>query len=187
MSQSEYVYVSFKANWADEFDVVGYSVMSKDEWDKELAYAQEYFKEIEFFSFTFGSNQDIDFDSYSGWANCFKATPIDSITAKELIAINHGWNDSCFYGKFPTVSEYGRDLDDYREQKAKEQVENNKTEEQKNQELLNEMKNLPLVTDSRQRYLEMYRLKYYQDLLVRTPIQEAIMNEYYRILGIPRT
>lgn len=187
MSQPEYVYVSFKSNWADEFDVIGYSVMSKDEWDKELAYAQEYFKEIPTFSISAGSNQGIVFEGYDQWASCFKETSIDNITAKELIAINHGWNDSCSYGKFPTISEYGVDLDSYREEKAREEAENNKTDEQKNQEILDEMKSLPLITDSRQRYLDMYRLKYYQDLLVRTPTEEAIMNEYYRILGIPRT
>jgi hypothetical protein len=192
---SKYLYIKFRANWADEMNVFGFAVMLKSEWHKENDYAREYFNEIPSFEISVGSNQEIEFKGYDEWVSCFEAKEISDITASELISINNGSSNSCSFGKFPTVSEYGQDLDYFRENKAKEEaakkIQDAKTpeqiEEEECQEYLEDLKKKPVADEGYGRYSIRTRMSYIQAVIKRTPCQEDVLKEYYRILDIPTT
>jgi hypothetical protein len=84
------VLVKFEANYADEFDIYGFDIMEKSEWEDHLTWVNniteetdgEYQWPIEEF---FGTNEAILFYDYNEYVSCF--TVVD-ITEEEVETID---------------------------------------------------------------------------------------------------
>lgn len=91
------VLIQFVADWADEFNVYGFAIMDKNEWDEHVSA----FKEKSVVNgFWFGTNEgweseEIDSDKES-WLRNYKAKEIND---NELSVIKTFFGDS--YGNFP--------------------------------------------------------------------------------------
>ena len=67
------VLIIFKDNWADEMDIEGFSIISKDEWEyKKLELKHTQFpREV-----GFGTNEDNDYDNAKHFLSMFQAQEI---------------------------------------------------------------------------------------------------------------
>ena len=92
MSRKKMVLVKFDDNYADEFDVEGFRVMSAQEWN-------DYVKKIEACknwpqSKYFGTNEGCEWDCFEDYLSCFKIKPLtpgQARTIKESIGESFGF------------------------------------------------------------------------------------------------
>ena len=97
----KYVLVSFSDNWADEFDISGFRIMPKKEWDDYVTNV----KAIKFWpqGMYFGTNEGIEYDNSKDYLNSFDAK---SITAAEKATIEKFLGKSIYgYGHFLEFTE----------------------------------------------------------------------------------
>ena len=86
------VLVKIDSNWADEFDVSGWKLFSKEEWEKSLLDAKAFFEknrgrrnELEL---SFGTNEALTFDSFEEYTAAYTA---EELTPKELSVLLKYW------------------------------------------------------------------------------------------------
>lgn len=78
--KSNYVLIQYYSNWADEFDVEGYIAVTKEKYDKFIAKLES----IENFTFGFGTNEDISYESNSSLKSDFTFTPMSDVEYEAL-------------------------------------------------------------------------------------------------------
>lgn len=80
--------VKFNCDYADEFDVEGFSVYTEEEWSEVVQGVKEGFenqttsKEREVY---FGTNEACTFENFDQWLNCFR---VYTITDDEAAFVN---------------------------------------------------------------------------------------------------
>jgi hypothetical protein len=93
------ILVKFDDNWADEMDVGGFKIFNNlKAWNKALSefkIEQEIEEVDQYFEVCFGTNEYIEYDSFSSFLKKFQITEISKDTA-EIIG-----------GLFPEVKSYG--------------------------------------------------------------------------------
>jgi hypothetical protein len=76
------VFVKVDANWADEFDIDGFIVAKKDEWDKSVEKLKKDFpSEQEIY---FGTNEYIEFADIEDFESSLEVTEITDVEAEVL-------------------------------------------------------------------------------------------------------
>ena len=70
----KWVLVAFNGNWADEFDLYGFKIMTKERWSEMYFCAQHCLQYPK--SLGFGTNQEIEFEHWPSW--------IQSLTVREI-------------------------------------------------------------------------------------------------------
>ena len=98
------ILVKFDDNWADEMDVSGFKIFDNlDAWNKALEEKKKR-RELEdddqYFEVCFGTNEYIEYDSFSSFLNRFQITEISKDTA-EIIGMLFPEAKSYGYGHFP--------------------------------------------------------------------------------------
>ena len=79
--------IKYKSNWADEMDVQGWSVMSPMRhaaWEDSWA---DHFKDEGNYSFSVGTNEDIEYDSIEEFLKEFKVVDITESEADTLVKL----------------------------------------------------------------------------------------------------
>ncbi len=74
--------IKFKANYADEFDVYGFEVMTLKEWSGFKEAVKQVFESRDEVEIYFGTNEAIEFTSYDNVMSSFKVTEIDNYEAR---------------------------------------------------------------------------------------------------------
>ena len=94
--ENNYVLLRFRANWVDEINVFGLTVLSVDEWEEEKKEAKLMFEENGGYTFYVGSNQDIHYNSWEEMGiSETKITEEEYQLLKKLNLLN--------FGKFPEL------------------------------------------------------------------------------------
>jgi hypothetical protein len=99
MSENKMLLVKFSANWADEFDVDGFAIMTQEQYDKNLAF---YSRKDAYFGF--GTNQDLE---GSDIVRGFSAQEVGDDEVHVLRNLFPELNSSYYpvYGMFPYAEE----------------------------------------------------------------------------------
>ena len=71
-------------DYADEFDLNGFFVISKSEWRNIKRAARYYFQDNGTLEVNFGTNQELFFDSFSDWLKVFKVKEITPAEEKQI-------------------------------------------------------------------------------------------------------
>jgi hypothetical protein len=111
MSNKNWVLIKFERNWADEFDVKGFRVVSKEDWKDWHAKL----KVRTGLRFCFGTNEgweEDDWDANETWENNFKATYITDEQYEVLKALFTDYSGQIKHGIIPNF----RDLLDSRDE-----------------------------------------------------------------------
>ena len=69
--------IKFEANWADEMDIEGLFVITEAEWTLYKQKATAYFKTNNTLNYCIGSNEDIEFYSYTELMEAFTVVSED--------------------------------------------------------------------------------------------------------------
>lgn len=78
MNKGTHVIVKYDANWADEMDIVGFGIFTREQWEALTKEVKKVWKKIgDSFSVNIGTNQEIDFESYDDWIGLFDIVDID--------------------------------------------------------------------------------------------------------------
>jgi hypothetical protein len=70
----DYVLIKFEKDYADEFDVHGIMVLPLEEWEKDL---ELYRKATYPFTKGFGTNEELEFNSFKDVERAFKVQPVN--------------------------------------------------------------------------------------------------------------
>ncbi len=100
--------VKFNADYADEFDVYGFSIMSEEQFalfDKSLSRLQLPYQ------FYFGTNEFVLFNTESELRDAFSTVDISDEQAQFLLNNLTRYKGSSYYGHFFMVSDYVQDQD----------------------------------------------------------------------------
>ena len=81
-----YLFVKYEDNWADEMDICGCKIMLPDEWEEYKRKASKIFEEKErnavdrfdLVCLCVGTNEDICYDDYDEFIDCFTVTEINT-------------------------------------------------------------------------------------------------------------
>lgn len=98
-----YVLVKFSDNWADEMDIAGFKVMTQEAWDETVALVHKWFETNEYYTVSFGTNEENEYYSAENLLDCFEVTPLDVIghtVLYHLFSKPYGEHDIEF-GEFP--------------------------------------------------------------------------------------
>jgi len=87
-----YVLVRFNSNWADEFDVEGIKLFTKDAWSNLLRLVEQYVNfPLEYY---FGTNESFEWENFNEYRSCFSEQDITDIQAnylKEMLLTEAGY------------------------------------------------------------------------------------------------
>jgi|JI10StandDraft_1071094.scaffolds.fasta_scaffold66129_7 hypothetical protein len=78
------IFVEFDNNYADEFDVNGFRIMDRKNWEKHLEKAKKTFEEEETQEVYFGTNEQIIFEGFDDYERSFTVKDITDEEAKVL-------------------------------------------------------------------------------------------------------
>jgi hypothetical protein len=76
--------ITYSDNWADEFDVEGISIFTEHEWNEYKEDAKKYFEKNGSYTFYFGTNQEMYYDSLKDFLEAFTKTKINENEYKVL-------------------------------------------------------------------------------------------------------
>lgn len=86
MSESKgYVIVHFHDNYADEFDVLGFDVMSREEYTAHMDFLEKYFDDCYRIDVYFGTNENLEYDSLKAVKSAITVKLIDKETYKTIV------------------------------------------------------------------------------------------------------
>lgn len=101
-----YYLLSYVDNWADEFDVEGFIILTEEQvktWKKALEMAGEYMSRGHTYEFYFGTNEWIDYSNIEDFRVCFK---LSKISDNEVAFIrNRLLGRYASYGIIPTIED----------------------------------------------------------------------------------
>ena len=95
---TERVLLTFRADWADEFDVYGFDVVSQAEWEEFKRCWQEETSELQW---GFGTNEEIHWPNGTAMVNNFKAKIITDEQFKVLDELFGSFHDYIHFGNTP--------------------------------------------------------------------------------------
>lgn len=90
----DYLLVRFDTNWADEMDVQGFAIMTKEEWSKSKKMISGIKSEI---NIGYGSNEDEEFEDGKSFLETFDTKKITESEVKTITKFFGKYN----YGTFP--------------------------------------------------------------------------------------
>lgn len=91
------ILVKYSDNYADEFNVKGFAIMSEKDFKKGMELAKKGFEEDkDFMTFVFGSNEYIEYEDFEEFENAFCC---EKISENELITLEKYFGVK--YGLFP--------------------------------------------------------------------------------------
>lgn len=79
-----YLLVKYEANWADEIDVSGFTVLTKEQWDQNVERIKRHFDEESELTCYIGTNEQIDYYNADEALQDFKVTEITDEQAEVL-------------------------------------------------------------------------------------------------------
>lgn len=94
-----YYLVKFKKDWADEFNVYGFSIFKKDDWDNLHEKLKKYKDKCA--EFSFGTNEGWDEETIGDFLKDITVVPISEME-KSIITKLFGTKD---YGHFPYLND----------------------------------------------------------------------------------
>lgn len=98
----QYNLVLFKDNWIDEMSVEGFLVLPSIEWQEMIKKARAYFDAGGSYCFYFGTNCEIEYDSFNKFIPRFKVKEIPEREARSIIALFDSQDKKRIqYGVFP--------------------------------------------------------------------------------------
>lgn len=94
--------VRFEENWADEMDIYAFAVFSAKEYRcwRHVVARLEKAMEKAVFTYSFGTNEEQDYDTFAEFDQCFTVKPI---TNDQANTIRDAFGISEYYGQFPTI------------------------------------------------------------------------------------
>jgi hypothetical protein len=99
MTTEQKYLVSYDDNWADEMDVSGSKIFdSKSELDEFFDGFKKYFEENGYYSFGIGTNEEIEYDTFSDFEEAFTIQPITDNEKEVLEKFGFGSG-----GQFPEI------------------------------------------------------------------------------------
>ena len=101
----EYILVRFHTNWADEMDIDGFEVMTKEEWNKNLSILDRHFEKHEFLEIPFGTNESNEDYTKESFLAEFTLKEITEDDFKVFEKLNLLWS-----GHFPSFENIEEDL-----------------------------------------------------------------------------
>lgn len=81
---SDKVLVTYSSNWADEINIGGKKVLTKNDWDNICQEVKKIFEKTHVLTHHVGTNEDIEYYSYKDWLSDYK---IVEITTGESIIL----------------------------------------------------------------------------------------------------
>lgn len=109
----EYYLLSYQDNWADEMDIEGFMILDTYqmvEWNETLVKVKEFLKSTTY-DFWIGTNEEIEYDSFDDFIQCFSRKKISAEVAcalKETLELENGR-----YGIIPTLDDIGNWIEDH--------------------------------------------------------------------------
>ena len=98
------ILVKFEHNYADEYDVIGYTIMDVDEYFTFIDAAHESFRQAKLDSDTitssWGGNDCIEFESYDDWRTGITPKEISQEDASALIKTLGRTYGHCCYAEY---------------------------------------------------------------------------------------
>jgi len=92
------LFVKWDSNWADEMDVSGWRIFSKEDWGKYKKAAEKLFKEEGYYSVGIGTNEDIEYHSLEDLMGDFTVKSISDVEEVVIEKFLGGCGDN---GPFP--------------------------------------------------------------------------------------
>lgn len=74
----QHLLISIDRDWADEFNVEGFIVMTDSEWEDHKQLAQKLFEEKGSVELYFGTNEFLDYSSYDEYVGAFEVTELST-------------------------------------------------------------------------------------------------------------
>jgi len=78
--------IRYYDNWADEMDLFGIAIIAEEKWDAICAKIKETF-DAQMIRYSVGTNEDIEYEDYEQWINCFVVDPLTLEQATTLISV----------------------------------------------------------------------------------------------------
>lgn len=91
------ILIKFEDNWADEMDLEGFCLTTKDAWTKVVEHYQEEYEGE--FTASFGTNEENEYDSVDDFFSNFTVTEVSD----EEAAVIKKLFGSCRFGTFPVI------------------------------------------------------------------------------------
>lgn len=85
---AKFVLVTGKVNYADEFDLEFFAILTDTEWEKIDAAAKKLFKQDPYESghdFYFGTNEAVTIENYDNWRNRLTVAPLPIAMKNRLV------------------------------------------------------------------------------------------------------
>ena len=93
-----YLLIKFSCNYADEFDVEGFTVWKQSEWTEHFNHLKNNPQDFPV-EYPFGSNEEITFQSAQDLLSCCKITEISETEYNTFKKLFHNGS----YGSLPTI------------------------------------------------------------------------------------
>ena len=100
MSEKKYFLIRWAGTWADEMDLDGFKIFDEESKIDFFNQFKNFFDEYGSYSFCVGTNEDVDYSSFTKFVNSFS---IKSITKEDKDIIEKYLNLE--YGFFPNSDE----------------------------------------------------------------------------------
>lgn len=73
---SNKILVSYSSNWADEINIGGKKVLTKNDWDNICQEVKSIFEKTNLLTHYVGTNEYIEYSSYEDWFLCYQVKEI---------------------------------------------------------------------------------------------------------------
>ena len=110
-TDSDCYLVRFEENWADEMDIYGFAIFTTEEynnWCHTLSRLREAMKHA-VFTYSFGTNEEQEYEDFEEFMNCFTAKVIPAEHAKMF---RGAFDTDEYYGQFPTIDDLNYYIED---------------------------------------------------------------------------
>lgn len=106
----EKLLIKFNSDWADEFDVSGFMVISFKDWQNHITNVAKQFLSTSEIEVYFGTNESMTYESLLNYINKFTITPINSeefLVLKKLfgVKLDHNDNEYISFGNLCMIEE----------------------------------------------------------------------------------
>ena len=81
------LYIKYKGDWADEMNVYGFAIITKDEWDDIIDHVKKFFVENSLYTFYIGTNEEIEYEDFDSWFRDFKVTEMSYGESIAVLAV----------------------------------------------------------------------------------------------------
>ena len=109
--EEEHYLVKFEENWADEMDVYSFAVFTAKQYRNWRSLLERMEKASEYcvFRYSFGTNEEQDYDEFEEFERCFTVKPI---TKAQANTVRELFDMDTYYGGFPGIDTLNYYLED---------------------------------------------------------------------------